>query len=216
MSVKATFLGHAAVLLESATTAIVIDPFITGNPAATVKVGALSPDIVLLTHDHADHLGDTEAFLKKGATLVAIHEHAVRFGEMGYKTEGMNIGGAIKVGSSTIRMTNAPHTCATGHCVGFIVELDGKTIHHAGDTGLTMEMKLLKEFHQVDLAFLPIGNRFTMGPAEAVVAAGWIGAKKVVPIHYDTWPPIAVDAEDFARRVGPAAVILKPGESIEV
>jgi L-ascorbate metabolism protein UlaG (beta-lactamase superfamily) len=216
MTIRATWIGHAAVLIESPETSIVIDPFITGNPAATIAADAISPEIVLLTHDHADHLGDTEAYLKKGATLVAVHEHAVRFGEMGCKAEGMNVGGAIQVGPARIRMTAAFHTAGVGHVVGFLVEIGGRTIHHSGDTGLTMEMKILGEFHRVDLAFLPIGDRYTMGPAEAAVAASWIGAKKVVPIHYNTWPPITANPDEFARRVGPAAVILKPGESIEI
>lgn len=216
MTVKATWIGHAAVLIESPEATIVIDPFITGNPAATIAAAAIKPSIVLLTHDHADHLGDTESYLAGGATLVAAHEHAVRWGEKGFKTEGMNIGGAIQAGPARIRMTAAVHTAAIGHVVGFLIELGGRTIHHAGDTGLTMEMKLLGEFHRIDLAFLPIGDRYTMGPAEAAVAASWIGAKRVVPIHYNTWPPITADPRDFARRVGPAAVILKPGESIEI
>lgn len=212
---KITYLGHSAVFIETKAARIVIDPFLTDNPRASTTVDKIKADFVLVTHDHEDHIGDTETLLKKGATFVGIHELAVRFGGKGFKAEGMNIGGSIAVGDVRIHMTHALHTCYTGHCVGFIVEADGRQIYHAGDTGLSADMALLKEFFKIDLAFLPIGDRYTMGSASAARAADMIGAKKVVPIHYATWPPIAGDPADFKKRLGDRAVMLDPGGFIE-
>lgn len=216
MTVKATWLGHSAVLLEGAGRRILIDPFLTGNPKAARAAKDLEADLVLLTHDHEDHLGDTASFLARGATFVGIHEHAVRFAEAGHAAEGMNIGGALEVKGVRIHMTHALHTCTVGHCVGFVIELGGKQIHHAGDTGLSMDMKILKEFFAIDLAFLPIGDRFTMGAAQAAVAADWMGARRVVPIHYGTWPPIQGDPAGLARLLGDRAVLLQPGQTVTV
>jgi L-ascorbate metabolism protein UlaG (beta-lactamase superfamily) len=213
MTVKATWLGHSAVLIEGEGKRILVDPFLTGNPAASATVSDLSADLVLLTHDHEDHFGDTEAFLKKGATFVGIHELSTRFAETGYKVEGMNIGGTIETHGARITMTHALHTCYTGHVAGFVIELEGKQIYHAGDTGLSTDMRILGEFFSIDLAFLPIGDRYTMGARSASIAAGWVGAKKVVPIHFGTWPPIQGDPDAFARLC-PVAVILKPGGSV--
>ncbi len=214
MSVKATWLGHSAVLLEHGNVKVLIDPFLTGNPRASCAARDLSPDLVLLTHDHEDHLGDTEYFLGRGATFVGIHEHAVRFAEAGYKAEGMNIGGALEIGGLRIHMTHALHTCAVGHCAGFVVELGGRQVHHAGDTGLSMDMQILEELFAIDLAFLPIGDRYTMGAAQAATAANWMGAKRVVPIHYGTWPPIAGAPEVLKRELGDRACILEPGQAL--
>lgn len=216
MTVRATWLGHSAVLLEGAGRRILIDPFLTGNPKAARAAKDLEADIVLLTHDHEDHLGDTESFLRRGATFVGIHEHAVRFAAAGHAAEGMNIGGAIELKGVRIHMTHALHTCAVGHCAGFVVEVEGKQIHHAGDTGLSMDMKILKEFFTLDLAFLPIGDRFTMGASQAAVAADWMGARRVVPIHYGTWPPIEGDPAGLARLLGDRAVLLRPGQAVTV
>lgn len=213
---KATYLGHSAVLLEAAGRNILIDPFLTDNPKASAKPADINADFVLVTHDHEDHIGDTEYFLRQGATFVGIHELATRFAGEGYKTEGMNIGGSITIGGIRISMTHALHTSYTGHVVGFIIEAEGKCVHHAGDTGISMDMTLLKEFFSIDLAFLPIGDRYTMGSASAARAAEMMGAKKVVPIHYGTWPPIEGDPNDFARRLGDRAIMMKPGESITV
>mgnify|MGYP001616431217 CR=1 FL=1 len=214
MTIKATYIGHSAVYLESPSARIIIDPFITGNPSAKAKVLDFKPDFVLVTHDHEDHLGDTEAYLKQGATFVGIHERAVRFGM--YKTEGMNIGGSITAGPIRIHMTHALHTCGTGHCTGFVVEMDGRQIHHAGDTGISKDMEFLKEFFRIDLAFVPIGDRYTMGARSAARAVELMGAAKAVPIHYGTWPPIQGEPEEFARLLGAKAEIMKPGSTLNL
>lgn len=216
MSVTATFLGHSAVLLDDGSTKVIIDPFLTGNPKASHQPGDLEADMVLLTHDHADHIGDTEHFLKQGATFFGIFEYAQKFSEQGYSVEPMNIGGSVTSGSVTVHMTHATHTCDIGHVTGFVVEMGGRQIHHAGDTGLTSDMKILPEFFNIDLAFLPIGDRFTMGARSAAKAVEWIGASVAVPIHYGTWDLIKGDPEEFARLAGDKARILQPGEQITV
>ncbi len=216
MSIKATWLGHSAVWLETSNHKILIDPYLTDNPMASAKPEDLSADLLLLTHDHADHLGDTEHFLKQGATFVGIFELAAEYQAKGYTVEPMNIGGSITVDDVRIHMTNALHSYEKGDAAGFIVETEERQIYHAGDTALTMDMRLLNEFFNIDLAFIPIGDRFTMGANSAARAAEWIGAQRVVPIHYGTWPPIAGEPERFAQLVGDRAVMLKPGESVNV
>lgn len=214
MTVKITYIGHSAVYLETPIRRIIIDPFVTGNPSTKARVSDFKPDIVLVTHDHEDHIGDAEEYLKAGATFVGIHELAVRFSS--YKTEGMNIGGSIDVGGVRIHMTHALHTCYTGHCAGFVVELDGKQIHHAGDTGISKDMEFLKEFFKLDLAFVPIGDRYTMGARSAARAVELMGAAKAVPIHYATWPPIQGEPDEFARLLGSKVVVMKPGATLEL
>lgn len=220
---KAHYLGHSAVLLEGSKT-VLFDPFLTGNPKASRTADSIRAcDFLVVTHDHEDHLGDAFAIARRtGGTIVAIHELAVRAQGEGLRAEGMNIGGSIRLpagdgGDLRFSMTHATHSATEGHPAGFLLEMDEKTIYHMGDTGLTTDLKILPEFFRIDLAFVPIGDRYTMGPASAATAVAWCGAKRAVPIHYNTWPPIAVDPADFARRL-PAGVVsvLAPGESILV
>ena len=216
MTVTARWLGHSTVRIESSKASFIIDPFVTGNPNAAARLDELKADYVLLTHDHDDHAKDVEYFLKKGATFVGIHEHAVAWSEKGYKTEGMNIGGTITLGDAKIFMTHATHTSSVGLVAGFVIEVEERQIYHAGDTGLTYDMKILGEFYKIDLAFLPIGDRYTMGASHAAIAADWIGAKKVVPIHYLTWPPIAANVTQFRRLLGERSSVLTTGDTIKV
>ncbi len=217
--IKATWLGHSAVLLEGSRT-VVIDPFLTGNPAAAVSAPSIKKaDIVVVTHHHGDHLGDAFAICQStGATLVAMHEIAVEGQAKNIKTEGMNIGGTVEVGGVKIHMVSALHSAEKGNAAGVVVEMDGRRIYHAGDTGLTLDMKLIGEFFHPDLSFLPIGDRYTMGPASAAKAVEFIRTKRVVPIHYGTFPIVDADPREFKTLVGDAAevAILKPGESVTV
>lgn len=217
--VKATWLGHSAVLLEGSRT-VLIDPFLTGNPSAAMSPAEIKKaDLVIVTHHHGDHLGDAFALCRAtGATLVAMHEVAVEGQERNLKVEGMNIGGTVEVAGVKVHMVPALHSAEKGIAAGVVVEIDGRRVYHAGDTGLTMDMQLVGEFFRPDLSFLPIGDRYTMGPASAAKAVEFIKTRKVVPVHYGTFPAVKSDPEEFKTRVGALAevVILKPGQSTTV
>ena len=212
-----TFLGHSAVRIAG-TKIVFLDPFLTGNPSASLKAADIhAADIIGVTHDHGDHLGDAFMIAKRtGAEIVAIHELANDATDQGLKAVGFNIGGTVEVRGVRFHMVSALHSAAKGVPAGLVVEMDGKCIYHAGDTGLTYDMKLVGEFFQPDLAFLPIGDWFTMGPASAAKAVEFCRARKVVPIHYGTFPVLSGDPEVFKACVGTAAevIILTPGEKM--
>lgn len=209
-----TFLGHSAVKIKGSKT-IFVDPFLTGNPAASTSPKEIrEADIVVVTHHHGDHLGDAFAIAQKtGAVLVGIHEVAAEAQSRGLTAEGMNIGGTIEVKGVKIHMVTAWHSAEKGNAAGVVIEMDGRRLYHAGDTGLSYDMKLIGEFFKPDLSFIPIGDRYTMGIPSAVKAVEFIGTKRVIPIHYDTYPIVKSDAQEFKRRVGALAevIVLKPG-----
>lgn len=210
------WLGHSAVIIKGSKT-VIIDPFLTGNPAAaTTPEKITEADVVIVTHDHGDHKGDSFEICKKtGATLVSVHEVAVQAEAEGIAAEGMNIGGTIDINGLKVHMVQALHSSETGDPTGVVVEMDGKMIYHAGDTGLTYDMKLIAEFFHPDLSLLPIGDRYTMGIGSAAKAVEFTQTKRVIPIHYGTFPIVNTDPEEFKKRVGDRAevIILKPGES---
>jgi L-ascorbate metabolism protein UlaG (beta-lactamase superfamily) len=205
-----TWLGHSGIKLKGSKT-VYIDPFLTGNPAASTTPDEISEaDIVIVTHHHGDHLGDAFTICKKtGATCVVDAEAE------GITAEGMNIGGSIEANGVKIHMVQALHSAEKGDPAGVVIEMDGMTIYHAGDTGLTYDMKLIGEFFKPDLSFIPIGDRYTMGIPSAAKAVEFIESKKVIPIHYNTFPIVSADPEEFKKRVGDKAevIILNPGES---
>lgn len=209
-----TWLGHSAVKIEGSRT-VFIDPFLSGNPAAALSPEAIGhADLVIVTHYHGDHVGDAFAIAKKtGATIVAIHEIAVEAQSQGIEATGMNIGGTVDVKGVKVHMVVAHHSAEKGNAAGVVVEMDGKKIYHAGDTGLTYDMKLIGEFFAPDLSFIPIGDCYTMGIPSAVKAVEFVKTKRVIPIHYDTFPVVRSDPEEFKRRVGSTAevIVLKPG-----
>lgn len=213
---KITWWGHAAIQIEGSQT-VIIDPFLTGNPVAAISPERITrADVVVVTHDHGDHLGDAFTICQQtGATLVAIHEIAVMAQEKGIEAEGMNIGGSVGVKGIIVHMVNAIHSCEKGDPAGVVIEMDGRKLYHAGDTALTYDMKLIGEFFKPDLSFLPIGDRYTMGIPSAVKAVEFTQTKKVIPIHYGTFPLVEADPQEFKRRVGQLAevIILKQGES---
>jgi L-ascorbate metabolism protein UlaG (beta-lactamase superfamily) len=216
---KITRLGHSAVKIEGTQT-IYIDPYLSENPAASLSPEQITDaDIVVVTHDHSDHLGDAFSICKKtGATLVGIFEIAVMAESEGITAEQMNIGGTVEVKGVKIHMVNALHSCDKGDPAGVVIEMDDKTLYHAGDTALTYDMKLIADFFHPDLSFLPIGDRYTMGVNSAAKAVEFTQTKKVIPIHYGTFPLINADPEEFKKRVGDRAevIILKPGESYDL
>jgi len=214
--VEITWLGHSAIEIRGSRT-VFIDPFLTGNPAASLTPEEITEaDVVVVTHYHSDHVGDAFSICKNtGATLVCIHELAVEAEAEGITAEGMNIGGTIETNGVKVHMVQAWHSAEKGDPAGVVIELDGKNLYHAGDTGLTYDMKLIGEFFHPDLSFLPIGDRYTMGVPSATKAVEYIQTKKVIPIHYGTFPIVEADPEEFKTRVGDMAevIILRPGET---
>ena len=223
---QAEFLGHSCVLLKDAGVSIIIDPFLTGNPKAPVTADQIGVNYVLVTHGHGDHLGDAVSISKRcHATIVANYELSLLCERMGAKVHAMHIGGAHKFDFGRIKLTIAHHgggygdraDIYTGPPVGFLVTIGGKTVYHSGDTGLFYDMKLIGEMNTIDLAFLPIGDNYTMGIDDAAKAVEFLHPKTVVPFHYGTFPLIETSPQEFAARVGNAAkvVILKPGDRLD-
>ena len=222
---KATFYGHACVAIENDNHKIIIDPFLTGNSLAAIKAENIEASHVLITHGHGDHIGDSIEIAKRNnATIIASFELANLCAKEGVEIHPMHIGGGFDFDFGRVKLTIAHHgggygedaSIYTGPPVGFLVTMDNKTLYHPGDTGLFYDMKLIGEMNKIDLAFLPIGDNFTMGIDDAVKAVEFIKPKKVVPIHYDTFPIIEKKPEEFADKVTDSeVVILKPGESIE-
>ena len=225
---KVSFHGHSVVKIETNGKTILIDPFITGNDLTDLKVEDVKPDAIILTHAHRDHLGDTVELAKKhDALVIANFEVATYLSWKGLNTHGMSIGGAYEFDFGKVKMTQAFHGTGMvtenneilygGMPAGILFMAEGKTVFHAGDTGLFSDMKLIGERHPIDLAFLPIGDNFTMGPEDAALAAEFLNAKEVVPIHFNTFPPIKQDPHAFVKMLKKnKGRVLEAGETIEL
>lgn len=226
MTNKLTWYGHAALGLETGGYKLLIDPFFSGNPAASIAAEAVEAHFILVSHGHGDHVGDTVAIAQRsGATVISNFEIATWFEGKGVqKTHAQHIGGGFKHPFGYLKLTLALHGSALpdgsngGNPTGFLLTTnDGKKIYMAQDTGLFGDMKLIGE-EGLDLAVIPIGDNYTMGPADALRAVKLLQPKTVIPIHYNTWDLLAQDANAWAERVHKEtqtkAVILKPGESV--
>lgn len=220
------FLGHSAFELTEGQTTILFDPFITGNPVCPVKAEDLNPQYILVTHFHGDHVGDTESIARRtGATVITTYEGGEDLGARGLKVHTMALGGKHRFDFGLVRVTMAFHGSGApgAHAAGFVVHIGGKRIYHAGDTCLFSDMKLLNgviEEPGIDVALLPIGDNYTMGPEEAAIATEWINPKVVIPMHWGTFPGLLLeDPGQFTSRVERAGrtrpVVLRPGETFE-
>lgn len=228
-----TWFGHSAFLITTnENLRILIDPFISNNPSSPVTVEELYADVILVTHCHADHFGDTmELANRTGALVVCNHELSIYLSKQGFETLGMNMGGTVKVQEIKITMVNSLHSSdmdfleevsAGGSAAGYILELEnGRKIYHAGDTGIFSDMRsVISHIYQPEIALLPIGDRYTMGPFEAAIAAEWINPEIIIPMHYNTYPAIEQNPLEYSDMVRKSnrdveVVILEPGDSYQ-
>lgn len=206
MSTQLTWFGHSTFRVESGGYSILIDPFFDGNPSATISSDDMAADVILITHGHGDHVGDCVAIAKRtGALVISNFEISEWLLAQGVtNVHGMHIGGGHRFEFGMIKLTIAHHGSMLpdgsdgGSPAGIVLTTEDSTIYFAGDTGLFMDMQLLAQ-HDLDVAVLPIGDNFTMGPADSVKAAEFLKAKQVVPCHFNTWPLIKQDVKAWAE-----------------
>lgn len=227
---KITFHGHACFTVESAGCQLMIDPFLTGNPLADCPAEACSPQLILLTHGHNDHLGDALAIARQsGAMLAGQVDLLHALDTEGIETTAFNTGGSFRFGPFRITMTAAWHgsTVSTedgykygGVAAGFVISDGTASFYHAGDTALFGDMSTVIKRYKLTAAAIPIGDFYTMGPTDAVTAANWLSAKYIIPMHYNTFPVIEQDVAAFAAAVDDKTdsrcLALQPGESVEI
>ena len=217
------FLGHSAFELTHDGATVLIDPFLTGNPKAAATADEVTANTILVTHGHGDHIGDTVAIAKRtGASVLAIVEIANEFRADGLaNVQDPNLGGTITYDWGSAKLVPAWHTSTTpkgtvNTPAGLIIEIGGSTVYHLGDTSLFGDLELIGRRHAIDVALIPIGGHYTMDRVDAVEAAALIGAKTVIPCHYDTFPPIVTDVQAFRADVenstASEVIVLAPGE----
>jgi L-ascorbate metabolism protein UlaG (beta-lactamase superfamily) len=225
MAADVRWLGHSAFHLSGGGADVLVDPWLTGNPKAAVSADELPADVILLTHGHGDHLGDTVDIAKRtGATVLAIVELAAEIEAAGVeRVVNPNLGGTVQFDWGWVKLVPAWHTAVspsgTAHMpAGLLIHYGGHLIYHLGDTALFSDLKLVaRRGDRVELALVPIGGHFTMDRYDAVTACEFIGADQVIPIHYGTFPPVETDAEAFKQDVQNAGYsqvyVLNPGDT---
>ena len=226
-----TFHGHSCVSVKTCDKEIIIDPFLTGNNSAIISSEEINPYAILLTHGHGDHLGDALSIASRcNSLVVAPFELAEYCRYQGIENvHGMQMGGSFDFDFGWVKLTPALHGSAvitdgeivyTGNPCGFLLRAEDCLIYHAGDTGLFGDMKLIGDMYSIDVAFLPIGDNFTMGPDDALIAVGLLRPRMVIPIHYNTFDVIQQDAEAFKNEVedntNSICFVLQPGDHLEV
>ena len=225
---KLTYWSHSCFLLETQHYRLVFDPFLNGNPKATIKPEDVTCDFVLVTHGHGDHLGDAIDIAKQNnATIISNYEVATYCGKQGASVHPMHIGGARDFPFGRVKLTIAHHGSGLdtedgilymGNPVGMLVMAEQKTVYHAGDTGLFLDMQLISELHPIDIALLPIGDNFTMGIDDACKAIEFLKPKVAIPMHYKTFDLIDVDPQEFRRKTEDSETfveILEIGQTFE-
>lgn len=225
---KINYQGHSAVYIETrAGHKILMDPFLSGNPNATLDPDTVEVDYIILTHGHDDHVGDTVSIAKRtGAKIIAPVELAEYLEQEGLEAHGMNLGGDFQFPFGKVKYVQAFHSSATmkdgvniylGPAAGVLLTADDKTVYHLGDTALFGDMKLIGELHNIDLALVPIGSNFTMGPDDAAVATHMIKPKLAIPIHYNTFPVIEQDPKKYLDKLNEIeGMVPTPGDWIVV
>jgi len=224
---KLKYFSHSAFQLTTASgKKILIDPFLSGNPTATVRADDVDADYIILTHAHGDHIGDAFSISERcKSTFICVNELAEYCKSKGYEAHNMHIGGGYNFDFGRVKFTIAHHGSQTpdntyaGEPAGVIISADDKNIYHTGDTGLFYDMKLIGEMNKIDYMLLPIGDNFTMGIVDAVKAAEFVSPKVAIPMHYNTFPVIEADPEVFKMKAEAAGIksrVMEYGEEIDL
>ena len=221
------FYGHSTFSVKMKSTTLLFDPFMTDNPVCDTDPMTVNCDVMLLSHGHSDHVADAELIAKNsGCQLIANYEVTNWFVDRGVeKTYELNHGGSVTLDFGSIKYVNAVHSSVLpdgaygGNPGGFVIDDGKQEIYYAGDTALHMDMELLGRYHNIDLAFLPIGDKYTMGIKDAAIAAEMIGCKKVIGMHFDSFPPLRIDHVEAKKAFdakGIELILMKPGENLEL
>jgi L-ascorbate metabolism protein UlaG (beta-lactamase superfamily) len=223
---KIKYFSHSAFQINTNGINIIIDPFLDDNPTSPVKSGDVSADFIILTHAHGDHIGDAFKIAKRNnSTFICVNELADYCISKGFKAHNMHIGGGHDFSFGHLKFTIAHHGSKTpdnqyaGEPAGVILTIEGKKIYHTGDTGLFYDMKLIGEMNKIELMLLPIGDNFTMGVTDAVKAVELVNPAMAVPMHYNTFPVINADPNDFVKKIegkGFKGKVMNFGEEINL